>query len=647
MISIMSFARLLIAFVALTAVLPRDAAALRIMTYNILNYSSGREAEFRAIVAAIQPDVVVVQEILSQAAVNRFRDQVLNQVDPGEWAAGNWTDGPDTDAGFFYRTASVAYVSHFSIVTSLRDIDEWTFRPSAHSSAAANVRIYTVHLKASQGITNEQQRLAEVTTMRARMESFPVGQNYLCAGDFNIYTATEPAYVYMTDPSNGLAGVLQDPIDREGNWHENSAFADVHTQSPRITQFGGGANGGMDDRFDLILVGPAVQDGEGLDVLEETYTAFGQDGEHFNGALNVAPFTVVDSTMASNLHNASDHLPVHVDFQVYALLATASSLDLGAAIVGGTAGASLPVANGAEPPADELDYSFAAPPGFTAPGGPFTADAGSPGSLHPIDHPAVAPGIHTGSLGIATDDPDRPAHTVALTATVLAHAVPSLDGTAIVPEVALDLGPVASGDTVAAVAAVHDLPVDSFQAALEVWDVGWAGDPRFFLPGGFAAFLVAPGAPEPVTVAFDAAGAAAGTYEATLTLHTRDEPLSGATDLADLSIDLSATVGGATGAGAMVTATDVAGIQSAHPNPFGSSTTIRFGVGRPGRVELRIYDVRGREVRTLVAGELAAGAQVRTWDGRDAAGHALAPGIYFARFASGATVETEKLVRLR
>jgi hypothetical protein len=360
----------------------------------------------------------------------------------------------------------------------------------------------------------------------------------------------------------------------------------------------------------------------------------------------VAPFTVVDSTMASNLHDASDHLPVHADFQVWPLLATDDALDLGAAIVGGTASTILPVANGAEPPADDLDYSFAAPPGFAAPAGSFAVDAGAPGSLHAIDHPAVAPGIHAGNLTIATDDPDRPAHHVALTATALAHAVPSLDGASIDVQIALDLGTVASGDTATAIAGVHDFQVDAFQAALEVWAVGWSGDPRFFLPGGFAPFLVEAGAVQAVTVAFDAAGAAAGTYQGTLTLHTRDEPLPGGTDLADLSIDLSVTVGGVTGAGAVATAV-AAGIHSVHPNPFRPSTTIRFGVGRPGRVELRVYDVRGREVRTLVAGELATGAQARAWDGRDDQGRALAPGIYFVRFASGGITETVKLVRLR
>jgi endonuclease/exonuclease/phosphatase family metal-dependent hydrolase len=507
----------------LLALVPSDADALRIMTYNILNYSSGREADFRTVLQATQPDVLVVQEILSQTAVNRFRDQVLNQVNPGEWAAGAFQNGSDTDNGFFYRTADVTYVSHFVIGTALRDIDEWTFRPVGHASADANVRIYATHLKASQGTDNQQKRLAEVTAMRARMETFPTGHNYLVTGDFNIYTATEPAYLYMTNPANGLAGVVQDPIDREGNWHDNFSFADVHTQSPRTSQFGGGAPGGMDDRFDLILVGPAVQDEEGFDILESTYTAFGQDGNHFNQAINTAPFSVIDSTVAEALHDASDHLPVFADFQRYPVLNTDVDLDLGFVIVGGTASANLPVANGASVPADELDYSFSAPSGFSAPPGSFSGEPTDPAILHPIEHSAVTTGIHGGDLTVVTDDPDRPAQLVPLTATVLAHAVPSVDPGGFLTQTALDLGIVGVGDTAFADALVHNLFDDSFQASLEVWDATLTGDSRFFLPGGFSAFSVFVGGPEGQGVAFDALGAPEGAYLATLTLRTRDQ----------------------------------------------------------------------------------------------------------------------------
>ena len=62
----------------------------------------------------------------------------------------------------------------------------------------------------------------------------------------------------LTGDSGDNDGRLFDPIDRIGHWHNNSSYADVHTQSTRTTQFGGGANGGMDDRFDWLFVSEAI-----------------------------------------------------------------------------------------------------------------------------------------------------------------------------------------------------------------------------------------------------------------------------------------------------------------------------------------------------------------------------------------------------
>ena len=82
-------------------------------------------------------------------------------------------------------------------------------------------------------------------------------------------------------------GQLFDPIDRIGHWHNNSSFADVHTQSPRTTSFGGGANGGMDDRFDWLLVSAQLLDESSvLKYIENSYVPYGNDGNHFNDAIN-------------------------------------------------------------------------------------------------------------------------------------------------------------------------------------------------------------------------------------------------------------------------------------------------------------------------------------------------------------------------
>ncbi len=89
------------------------------------------------------------------------------------------------------------------------------------------------------------------------------------------------------------------------------------------------------------------------------------------------------------------------------------------------------------------------------------------------------------------------------------------------------------------------------------------------------------------------------------------------------------------------------GLTGIFPNPFNPVTTIRFGLAEPGQVDLRIYDLSGRRVRTLVDGRLEAGAHELEWQGRDDAGHALASGVYFLRFKAGETNDTDKLILLK
>jgi len=83
------------------------------------------------------------------------------------------------------------------------------------------------------------------------------------------------------------------------------------------------------------------------------------------------------------------------------------------------------------------------------------------------------------------------------------------------------------------------------------------------------------------------------------------------------------------------------------PNPFNPATRIAFGLERPARVSLRIYDVSGRLVRTLVDAQLGEGRHEAFWDGKDASGAAAASGIYFCRLEAGPIIRTGKMTLLR
>jgi predicted outer membrane repeat protein len=84
-----------------------------------------------------------------------------------------------------------------------------------------------------------------------------------------------------------------------------------------------------------------------------------------------------------------------------------------------------------------------------------------------------------------------------------------------------------------------------------------------------------------------------------------------------------------------------------YPNPFNPVTKIAFGLSAAGRISLRIYDAAGRLVRVLIEGDRPAGNYEAIWDGRSAAGRAVASGIYFYRLDAGAFTETRKMVLLR
>jgi hypothetical protein len=60
-------------------------------------------------------------------------------------------------------------------------------------------------------------------------------------------------------------------------------------------------------------------------------------------------------------------------------------------------------------------------------------------------------------------------------------------------------------------------------------------------------------------------------------------------------------------------------------------TTVRLGIAHAGRVQVNIYDVAGRRVRTLADRVFPAGEQVLQWDGTDDAGRAVGRGVYFVR----------------
>lgn len=285
-------------------------STIKFMTYNLLNFNesaSNRTTAFKTIVDDVKPDLLVVQEMVSQNAVNLFYNQVLNS----EWSAGTFIDGPDSDNAVFYKKSLFTFLQNTAIPTGLRDISQFAlvFKPTGDT-----LLVYSVHLKASSGSSNEAQRAAEVNILRGVTNALPPGTNFLVCGDFNIYKSTEQAYLNLITHTGTNDGHFIDPVPVSGTWN-NSIYAQYHTQSPRIRQFGGGATGGLDDRFDMVLYSQAIADPGKMVYVANSTWAVGNDGNHYNDSVNRMPNNSVTQIVANALHNASDHLPVVAQFR--------------------------------------------------------------------------------------------------------------------------------------------------------------------------------------------------------------------------------------------------------------------------------------------------------------------------------------------
>ncbi len=88
-------------------------------------------------------------------------------------------------------------------------------------------------------------------------------------------------------------------------------------------------------------------------------------------------------------------------------------------------------------------------------------------------------------------------------------------------------------------------------------------------------------------------------------------------------------------------------IEPNYPNPFNPSTTFRITIPQNSQVTVGIYDVTGKLVNTLFAGELRKGIYTYRWDGKNNQGRTVPSGIYFASLHSGKTTKSIKMMLIK
>ncbi|MHB8078654.1 MAG: FlgD immunoglobulin-like domain containing protein [Candidatus Krumholzibacteriia bacterium] len=116
---------------------------------------------------------------------------------------------------------------------------------------------------------------------------------------------------------------------------------------------------------------------------------------------------------------------------------------------------------------------------------------------------------------------------------------------------------------------------------------------------------------------------------------------------ADILLDVLAFFGQLPGGPAVGVTPEAVFAARNYPNPFNPSTKIEFTLPRAGQVELKIYNVRGELVKTLLNENRDAGTQSVVWDGRNSTGQSVSSGVYFYSLKAGSYEKMEKMTLVK
>jgi hypothetical protein len=538
-------------------------AQLRVVTYNIVGLA-GNQTALRAVFSSFHTDnkqgfatpvgLFLFSEVGTGDAAALLA--LVNQAAPAgyTYALATFTGSGTEDSASgaqaaIYRTDLITEIpsGHIDLSTGAsRNSDRWLFQLNGYTSANARFYVYQSHLKASSGSANVATRLSGVQTLRANCDALGVGVRAFYSGDMNFYTRTESGYQAFIAAGNGAA---VDPLGT-ADW-TGASNAWKHTQSPRDILADGLVGGGMDDRFDMMLPTAQLMDGAGIAFITGSYRAVGNDGNHYNLAVNSGTNSYFPSelsrsaTLATNLFNAADHIPVLMDLQVPAWNTAVLGTVPARVVQGATATAQVRVANDAPGDSDlgvdALDYVVT---GSGVLSGTLSGTAVLTPSYTTVNVPVVTStvGVRTGTATVtsANEAVQNPSIPLSVSIQVLRVSNPSFSAASDSNTLTVPISASVGGAAVEATFQVSNFGFSSDQATMDIDAVQIPAGPFSLVSGTAAGIGATPGT---VRVKFNPAGLAAGTYTANATVQTSDENVPGATT-AQVVATLSATIGG-------------------------------------------------------------------------------------------------------
>lgn len=307
---------------------------IKTMFYNLLNFpelSLDRLDELEVIITDYQPDLFMVCELNDSfgAGLILTRLQMINPNYAQATYFNNTSDDNGNDSNLlqnliYYDSSKFILEGQDIIPTSLRDFNRYSLKLNTVNQATNPIllEVFVGHLKAGNSPENELLRFLMVEELVSYLSTIDANSKVLFAGDLNLYSGNDITFDKLTDPTNAIT--LTDPVNRVGDWHNNSSFIDVLTQSTRTQSGLGGASGGFDDRFDFILASENMLTNTDLFYVQNSYKSFGnnQNPDCYNSAINSSDCAEVigsginySQTLRNALHDMSDHLPVVMELQ--------------------------------------------------------------------------------------------------------------------------------------------------------------------------------------------------------------------------------------------------------------------------------------------------------------------------------------------
>ncbi|PKP51916.1 MAG: hypothetical protein CVT92_11280 [Bacteroidetes bacterium HGW-Bacteroidetes-1] len=312
---------------------------LTMMQYNLLYYGEitsfcnntnnsleMKDPFLRTILDHVQPDIFTVNELSSNEAIHQhLLDSALNINGINYYRRAQASNSANSGIVnmLYYDSRKLTLKEQLTAQSMVRDVDVYRLYYNANDLTqgdTAFILCVVAHLKAGNNQSDANTRKLMVENTMGFLEARFAFDNVLFSGDFNFYSGSEPGLQIMINYPNADMRFI-DPLNQIGDWNNNSFYAEIHTQSTN-TVSNCKAGGGLDDRFDFILISDEVRFGtKNIRYVEESYQAVGQDGQHFNGTINGAPQnTSVSQEVADALFNFSDHLPVTLKLRVDKLL---------------------------------------------------------------------------------------------------------------------------------------------------------------------------------------------------------------------------------------------------------------------------------------------------------------------------------------